>query len=40
MYELRDLFAEAWNLCSSVIVNRFGIKNSELLSILDVENSS
>ena len=46
-YQLPDLFLEAWNLCSNVIVNccditsmNCDIKNSEVLSILDVENSS
>jgi len=37
--ELADLFVEAWNLCSSVIVNCCDIINSEVLRILDVENS-
>ena len=41
--QLPDLFAEAWNLCSSVIVNcsditsmNCDIKISDVLSILDV----
>jgi len=45
--QLLDLFVEAWNLCSNVIVNcsdvtsiNCDINNSEVLSILDVENSS
>ena len=37
---LSDLFVEAWNLCASVIVNCFDIRNSEVLSILDIDNSS
>ena len=40
LYELPDLFVEAWNLCYSVTVNCFDIRNSEVLSILDVEDSS
>jgi len=42
-----DLFVEASNICSNVIVNccditnmNCDIKNSEVLSIVDVENSS
>ena len=45
--QLPDLFVEAWNLCSSVILNccditsmNCDIKNSEVLSILDVKTSS
>ena len=45
--QLPDLFVEAWNLCSSVTANccditsmNCDIKNSEVLSILDVEKSS
>jgi len=45
--QLPDLFAEAWNRCSSAFVNcseitsmNRDIKNSEVLSIIDVENSS
>jgi len=45
--QLPNLFVEAWNLCSSVIVNgcditsmNCDIRNSEVLSIIDVENSS
>jgi len=46
-YQLPDLFLEALNLSSSVIVNcrditsmNCDIKNSEVLRTLDVENSS
>ena len=45
--QLPDLFVEAWNLASSVIVKccdttnmNCDIKNLEVLNILDVENSS
>jgi len=45
--QLPDLFVEAWNLSCGVIVNccdiksmNCDIKNSEISSILDVENSS
>jgi len=45
--QLPDLFVKAWNLCYSVTVNccditsmNCDIKNSGVLSILDVENSS
>jgi len=41
------MFVEAWNLCSNVIVNccditimNCDVKNSEVLSFIDVENWS